>query len=173
MAQDHLAIFDEACLVGSDLLSQRRDLPVGVRVCGQRTSVSPGRRCAGTAEGAAAPPANAGRDSKQLVTADPAEKMAARRPGDAAGALNAAAVATSSPTMRSRQHERIASEASKSRMLWCPRGSPGGEGENVAKGRTAKAQSCPTGRSFFDAEQPVSVRRSFKLPGHRSESDLR
>ena len=107
VAQDHLAIFDEACLVGSDLLSQRRDLPVGVRVCGQRTSVSPGRRCAGTAEGAAAPPANAGRDSKQLVTADPAEKMAARRPGDAAGALNAAAVATSSPT-RSGQHERIA-----------------------------------------------------------------
>ena len=98
MAQDHLAIFDEACLVGSDLLGQRSYLPVGVRVCGQRTSVSPGRRCAGTAEGAAAPPANAGRDSKQLVTADPAEKMAARRPGDAAGALNAAAVATSSPT---------------------------------------------------------------------------
>ena len=108
MAQDHLAIFDEACLVGSDLLSERRDLPVGVRVCGQRTSVSPGRRCAGTAEGAAAPPANAGRDSKQLVTADPAEKMAARRPGDAAGALNAAAVATSSP-MTSRQQERIGS----------------------------------------------------------------
>ena len=118
--QDHLAIFDEACLVGSDLLGQRSYLPVGVRVCGQRTSVSPGRRCAGTAEGAAAPPANAGRDSKQLVTADPAETMAARRPGDAAGALNAAAaVATSSPTTTSKEHARIRLDPLKRASLAC------------------------------------------------------
>jgi len=57
--------------------------------------------------GGRSPPANAGCDSKQLVAADPAEKMAARRliaprPGDAGGGLKAAAVANSSPAASER-----------------------------------------------------------------------
>jgi len=130
VVQDHLAIFEKACLVSSDLLSQRRYLPVGVRVCGQRTSVRAGVRAA---VGAAAPPANAGRGSKQLVTADPAEKMAARRPGDAAGGLKAAAVATSSPTT-STEHERIACrpKAAQVSHASCLE-DLGEEGENVEK----------------------------------------
>ena len=91
------------------------------------------------AEGAAAPPANAGRDSKQLVTTDPAEKMAARRPGDAAGGLNAAAVATSSPTRR-KEHERIASTLKRASLacFGALHDLRGAEGENVAKAHQQK-----------------------------------
>ena len=122
------------------------------------------------AEGAAAPPANAGRDSKQLVTADPAEKMAARRPGDAAGALNAAAaVAKSSPT-RSKEHERIASTLKRASLacFGALEDLQGGEGKNVAKGNAKPIgvlQFAP-----FVAEQP-GLRGAVQVARKRSESD--
>ena len=71
-----------------------RSAPASVATHDREAQAVCGRAAAGAA------PANAGCDSKQLVAADPAEKMAARRlmPRRAGGGLKAAAVATSSPT---------------------------------------------------------------------------
>ena len=82
-----------------------RSSPASVATHDREAQAVCGRAAAGAA------PANAGCDSKQLVAADPAETMAARRliaprPGDAGGGLKAVAVATSSPTA-SAQHPRI------------------------------------------------------------------